>query len=287
MTRTRWLALAFALMLALVLGLAACGGGDDDDTSEPTGQSDDTASTDTSDDTSANTSDTSSDTAVDTGVGNQGGVCGDLIEHFSDIDALSDTDDPAAAVEGLGEAADEINEIVDAAPEEIRDDVQVVADRYTDIKERLDEIDLASIDTSDPQAIVEALDDLEPIFRSFGDDDFVQASIRIGRYCADAAVDEIDGIGSLDDDVIGESSESGMDAETHSCDDDASAQDPGDNDGCDALYDACEEGDMHACNDLYFAASIGSQYEEFGGTCGDRIQSGIAGSNGFCGTRDV
>jgi hypothetical protein len=279
MTRTRSLAPAFALMLALGLGLGACGGGDDD-TTEPTDQSGDTTSLDTS-------ADTSSDTAADASDGNQGGVCGDLIEHFADIEGLSETDDPAAAVEGLGDAADQINEIVDAAPEEIRDDVEVVAERYADIKERLDDIDAASIDTSDPQEILAALDDLQPIFQSFGDDDFVQASIRIGRYCADAAVDEIDGIGSLDDDVVGESSESGMDAETSSCDDDASAEDPGDNDGCDALYDACDDGDMHACNDLYFAASIGTQYEEFGGTCGDRIQGGIAGSNGFCGTRDV
>ncbi|WP_054952817.1 flagellar basal body-associated FliL family protein [Flaviflexus massiliensis] len=36
----------------------------------------------------------------------------------------------------------------------------------------------------------------------------------------------------------------------------------------DALYDACGGGDMAACDDLYFSSGLGTEYEEFGNTCG-------------------
>ncbi|MDO5495014.1 MAG: hypothetical protein Q4G64_04815 [bacterium] len=36
----------------------------------------------------------------------------------------------------------------------------------------------------------------------------------------------------------------------------------------DDLWDQCEAGDMEACDDLYYATPVGSEYEEFGSTCG-------------------
>lgn len=44
----------------------------------------------------------------------------------------------------------------------------------------------------------------------------------------------------------------------------------GDNPTLDALWDACADGDGAACDTLYQISEIGSEYERFGGTCGDR-----------------
>jgi hypothetical protein len=48
----------------------------------------------------------------------------------------------------------------------------------------------------------------------------------------------------------------------------------GDDPELDALWDACAGGDMGACDELYFSAGIGTEYEEFGETCG-RTQEGF------------
>ncbi len=44
----------------------------------------------------------------------------------------------------------------------------------------------------------------------------------------------------------------------------------GDDPELDALWDACEASDWAACDDLYLYSPIGSEYESFGITCGDR-----------------
>ncbi len=51
----------------------------------------------------------------------------------------------------------------------------------------------------------------------------------------------------------------------------------------DDLYLDCEAGDFQACDDLYFQAPIGSAYEEFGDTCGNRqaIGTGIVCTEAF------
>ena len=48
------------------------------------------------------------------------------------------------------------------------------------------------------------------------------------------------------------------------------AQSYGDDPELDALYDACAAGDGDACDDLYYQSPFGSEYEEFGNTCGGR-----------------
>ncbi|GIG53556.1 DUF4190 domain-containing protein [Demequina activiva] len=48
------------------------------------------------------------------------------------------------------------------------------------------------------------------------------------------------------------------------------AQTYGDNAELDALWDQCAAGDDGACDELYNASPIGSEYEEFGDTCGER-----------------
>lgn len=46
----------------------------------------------------------------------------------------------------------------------------------------------------------------------------------------------------------------------------------GDDPTLDALYDDCEAGDDDACGELFLTSPFGSQYEEFGSTCGGRSQ---------------
>lgn len=46
----------------------------------------------------------------------------------------------------------------------------------------------------------------------------------------------------------------------------------------DALWDKCEAGDANACDDLYMESPFGSEYEEFGGSCGGRFP----GTDQYC-----
>lgn len=41
----------------------------------------------------------------------------------------------------------------------------------------------------------------------------------------------------------------------------------------DGLWDACDAGDAAACDELYLRSPIGSEYEDFGETCGGRSES--------------
>jgi len=49
----------------------------------------------------------------------------------------------------------------------------------------------------------------------------------------------------------------------------------GDNDTLDALWNACEGEDWAACDQLYFDSPLGSAYESFGDTCGNRTDGGL------------
>jgi len=51
---------------------------------------------------------------------------------------------------------------------------------------------------------------------------------------------------------------------------DAGSPAPGDDPALDELWVACGAGDGAACDELYFAAPSGSEYEDFGFTCGGR-----------------
>lgn len=44
-----------------------------------------------------------------------------------------------------------------------------------------------------------------------------------------------------------------------------------------ALADECFEGDLAACDDLFFQTPIGSDFEEYGTTCGGRLDEGVSG----------
>lgn len=62
----------------------------------------------------------------------------------------------------------------------------------------------------------------------------------------------------------------------------------------DALWDDCEAGDFEACDDLFFAADYGTEYSDFGDSCGNRNEpagycvdiygTGSSGSSSTAGT---
>lgn len=52
----------------------------------------------------------------------------------------------------------------------------------------------------------------------------------------------------------------------------------GDDSRLDRLWDRCEDGDLEACDDLWWLSPIGSEYEAFGDTCGERRRPG----GGWC-----
>ena len=57
--------------------------------------------------------------------------------------------------------------------------------------------------------------------------------------------------------------------------DDPPADTDGDTGALDELWVACDDGDMAACDELFFAAPVGSEHEEFGMTCGWRIDTNL------------
>lgn len=55
----------------------------------------------------------------------------------------------------------------------------------------------------------------------------------------------------------------------------------GDDDFLDALWDDCEDGSGEACDELFFDSPVGSEYEAFGNTCGNRMELSF-----YCNTLD-
>lgn len=144
MRPTRVVLLLFA---ALAMLLAACG--DDDSASNAEQQAEDA-------------------------IGERfGGECGFLGEFAG---AMEDFDPTGAMGSGesidfgefYGELAAEFQEVADAAPDDIRDAFQVMADSVTSAAEQLEGVEL---DTSDPQNMdPEALAALQSLDQSFGEE---------------------------------------------------------------------------------------------------------------------
>lgn len=61
----------------------------------------------------------------------------------------------------------------------------------------------------------------------------------------------------------------------------------GDNPELDALWDACAAEDLQACDDLYFDSPSGSEYEDFGDTCGGRTDGGSLCSSSGAGAAET
>ena len=111
----------------------------------------------------------------------------------------------------------------------------------------LDELDAAGISILDLAALG-LEEDAEP------SEEFMTAIFRCGDELAASGIfDDADGLFSNS----------------------ADGDDYGDNPELDALHDACTAGDAEACDELYWSSPIGSAYEAYGNTCGDRFPSGV------------
>jgi hypothetical protein len=91
-----------------------------------------------------------------------------------------------------------------------------------------------------------------------GDDDGPSSSVR----ASDRAAEEARNADSPDDVEVPEADE---------------FADLGDDPQLDALAEECFDGDPSSCDDLYRDSDVGSDYEEYGGTCGGRTGSGQLG----------
>jgi hypothetical protein len=91
-----------------------------------------------------------------------------------------------------------------------------------------------------------------------GDEETSSGSVRASERAAEAARNE----NSPDDVEVPEADE---------------FADLGDDPQLDALAEECFDGDPSSCDDLYRDSDVGSDYEEYGGTCGGRTGSGQLG----------
>ena len=140
----RWILIVFAV-LALAFAGAGCGGGDDDESAGDTTTITDSVGTDETDTDETTTEETSTDEETDTDLGGfASGDCEELVNASSAIGAaLSGANTP----DEVQEASDRFHEFADEVPEEIQDDVQVLAEVYDKYIDVIADIDLEAGET--------------------------------------------------------------------------------------------------------------------------------------------
>jgi hypothetical protein len=215
-------------------------------------------------------------------------------------DDRDDLEERVAQVEDeLAEAGDDLRDAQDAR-DAARDAADAAEARADEAQAQLDEVDrrlagffAAAMTASDDTLTTDQADCLaEVLVREVG-------RARLLQMFA-AAAEDPSTLDDIESEIVAEAArailecdipldgrasppgESGLEAAYTECFDDFVAEGPGDNAGCDALHDACSGGDMAACDDLWVSANVGSEYERFGATCGDRIALGDPGSEGGC-----
>ncbi len=175
----RWLAISLVL-LALVLVVAGCGGGDDEAASDTTTLTD-TSIDDTATDETTTVDTTSDETITDamTTDGDSGGLasgeCRSLVEAGAELShafgagtITSDRDDVSALYE----------EVVDNAPEEIRADIEVLADAWEQYSEVLDDVQIEAGATPDPDDLAK----IQQAIASIDQQEVAAASQRINAW---------------------------------------------------------------------------------------------------------
>jgi hypothetical protein len=171
----RWLTILLALVV-LVFAAAGCGGGDD----EAGGDTDTVTITDTTD-TDETTDDTTTDETTDetdtdiSGLDFASEECQDLISASA---ALSQAFGAAATGSDLSDEAEAFEDFADDVPEEIRDDVQVLAAAYAQYAEVLQDVDLGAGETPSAQQALE----LSQALASIDQADVAAASQRLSTW---------------------------------------------------------------------------------------------------------
>jgi hypothetical protein len=164
--------------------------------------------------------------------------------------------------------AETLRTTLDDAPSELKSHLETIADSADAYADAIAEAELPSSrdfrETAEAIANVDA-PDADPAFR--------EADFQIWAACPD-----LDAFLGGEVTMIGDSllavggSEADMESELLDCMTDRYARQRGDNEGCDDLADACDDGVYDACDDLHFWTQPGSEYQEWGTSCGERRQ---------------
>ncbi len=185
-----------------------------------------------------------------------------------------------------------------AAAEEARAEADSAADKLAELERSVDDAERSAADQADEVArLTDALAQSEQqqddgaglrrdyvalVSESIG---FLGVTPKDATCIAEAVADDADArdaftIGSTFGDVMSDSDTATLTAVFAACDQDLdellsagvlTGQAYGDNPELDALYDACGAGDGVACDDLYVRSEVGSEYERYARTCGDRF----------------
>jgi hypothetical protein len=151
--------LILLVAVLFVVAIAGCGGGDeaasDTDTTEVTETTTDETPTD-----ETTTDETTTDTDNDLGAF-ASGECAELVQASQALGAAL----AAAGSSGsdLTESSEAFQEFVDKAPEEIRADVQILADAYAKYADALQDIDLQSGETPSAEDVEQLTQAMEAV----------------------------------------------------------------------------------------------------------------------------
>jgi hypothetical protein len=184
-------AATLVLAAALATGLAACGGGDDEDgrgdvqledvesdASSSGSSSDDDEDAEATEDESSS-DDEATDEAIDDAIeGAFSEGCGEFAGVFGALGgAIAGSFDP--------EAEAEFEQFVDDAPEEIRDDLETIASAYDELNAALED---AGIDLTDPSSFDPSNSDFAQAIaaasQQLATPEFQEASLAINEFIA-------------------------------------------------------------------------------------------------------
>ncbi len=171
----RWLTILVVAVTALALVAAGCGG-DDETASDTTELTDTLTDETTTDDDETTTDDDTDDTTTDDDTDLSG-----VLEDEDCLALVAAVSSFAQAFGGQGvtdETEEAFADLADKVPDEIEEDVAVLADAYTEYAAELEDIGLEPGETPD----AEQLQQMQAALASFGDEGVAEASQRISAW---------------------------------------------------------------------------------------------------------
>jgi hypothetical protein len=172
-------------LIPLLLFLVACGGDDDDDGDAGGDQPSASDSGGSGDSGDSDSSDGDGDGDSDANVDDAEAIlenCPELIASFGTIAAIGGGGDPSADFD-INDAVEAFQNAADQAPDEIKADMQIMADAFADFSAAIEEVgvdlnDPASFATLDAEQQAQLLEALE----SFDNPELTEASANLSAY---------------------------------------------------------------------------------------------------------